>query len=228
MVIPLRDSVRGRSVPWVTYSLIVANTVVFALQATGGRALMDLLGAFALVPAHLSDPVRLVRSFFWPAATLFTSTFLHGSWLHLIGNMLYLWVFGDNVEDRLGRRRFLVFYLLSGGLAGLAHALANPTSPVPTVGASGAVAGVLGAYVLTYPRAVVLTLVPLGIVVPAIRIPVWIYLGVWFVLQLYSGLMPIWAHEVADVVAWWAHISGFLVGVALMRLMAPPPEQPLT
>lgn len=225
MVIPLRDSVRGRTVPWTTYSLLAANVLVFLLQVTGNDRFVRLLTAFALIPAHLFDTGYLLRSGFWPVATIFTSTFLHGSWLHLIGNMLYLWVFGDNVEDRLGHWRFLAFYLLCGGLAGLAHGLANPASTMPTIGASGAVAGVLGAYVFSYPRARVLTLIPIGWIVPALRIPVWIYLGIWFLLQLYSGLMPLWAHEMANLVAWWAHISGFLVGIALVRLMAPAPEQ---
>jgi membrane associated rhomboid family serine protease len=224
MVIPLRDSVRGQVVPWVNYGLVGLNTLVFLLQVADPVLFARMLEYCALVPAHLLDPGTLLRRGFWPLVTLFTSTFLHGSWLHLIGNMLYLWVFGDNVEDRLGHRRYLGFYLLSGGLAGLAHALANPTATIPTVGASGAVAGVLGAYVITYPQARVLTLVPLGLIVPAIRIRVWAYLGLWFLIQLYSGLMPLWAHQVADMVAWWAHISGFLIGISLLKLLAPSPE----
>lgn len=229
MVIPLRDSVRGRTVPWTTFGLLSANVLVFLLQATGDDRFIRLVMAFAVIPAHVFDPAYLVRAGFWPVITLFTSSFLHGSWLHLIGNMLYLWVFGDNVEDRLGHWRFLLFYLLCGALAALAHVLANPSSVVPTIGASGAVAGVLGAYVFSYPRARVLALVPIGWLVPALRLPVWLYLGLWFLLQLYSGLMPLWAHEIADLVAWWAHISGFLVGIALIKLMAPAPrEEPLS
>lgn len=223
MVLPLRDSVRTRKTPWVIYALITANLALFAAEVAGGRAAYRLLSVLSVIPARMLDPHVWLLTFGWPLVTLVTSTFLHGSWTHVIGNMLYLWVFGDNIEDRLGRGRFILFYLLCGALANVAHVLANPTSRVPTIGASGAVAGVLGAYILSYPRARVLTLVPIGLIVPAFRVPAWAYLGLWFVLQLVSGLAPIWARELTQTVAFWAHISGFLTGIALVRLLDPTP-----
>lgn len=220
MVLPLRDSVRTHKTPWVTYALIATNLAVFAAEVAGGPAVYRLLSMLAVIPVRILNPHVWILTFGWPLVTLLTSTFLHGSWTHVIGNMLYLWVFGDNIEDRLGRVRFFLFYVLCGVLANVAHVLANPTSRVPTIGASGAVAGVLGAYILSYPRARVLTLVPVGLIVPAFRVPAWAYLGLWFVLQLVSGLAPIWAQELTQTVAFWAHISGFLTGIALVRLLS--------
>lgn len=220
MVLPLRDSVRTHKTPWVTYALIATNLAVFAAEVAGGPAVYRLLSMLAVIPVRILNPHVWILTFGWPLVTLLTSTFLHGSWTHVIGNMLYLWVFGDNIEDRLGRVRFFLFYVLCGVLANVAHVLANPTSRVPTIGASGAVAGVLGAYILSYPRARVLTLVPIGLIVPAVRVPAWAYLGLWFVLQLVSGLAPIWAQELTQTVAFWAHISGFLTGIALVRLLS--------
>lgn len=225
MVLPLRDSVRTRMTPWVTYALIATNVAVFAAEVAGGRAVYRLLTTAAVIPVQFLNPQVWMLTLGWPLVTLVTSTFLHGSWTHVIGNMLYLWVFGDNIEDRLGRVRFAAFYVLCGALANVAHVLANPTSRIPTIGASGAVAGVLGAYILSYPRARVLTLVPIGLIVPAFRVPAWAYLGLWFVLQLISGLAPIWARELTQTVAFWAHISGFLAGIALVRLLGPVPDR---
>lgn len=227
MAFPLRDSVRTRNRPWVTYSLIAANVAVFVLELASGLDAYELVSLFAVIPRLLLNPAVWAATAGWPAVTLFTSTFLHGSWGHLLGNMLYLWVFGDNVEDWLGRWQFLLFYLLCGALASVAHVLANPASGVPTIGASGAVAGVLGGYILGFPRARVLTLIPIGFFVPAIRIPAWTYLGFWFLVQLASGLAPIWVRELTQTVAFWAHISGFLAGIALARLLAPAGGEPL-
>ncbi len=227
MTFPLRDSVRTRSRPWVTYTLILLNVLVFLLEVASGTAAYDLLMSFAVVPIQALSPAFWLASLGWPIVTLFTSTFFHGSWTHLIGNMLYLWVFGDNVEDWLGHGRFILFYILCGVLAGVAHIFANPTSTTPTIGASGAVAGVLGGYILRYPRARVLTLMPIGFFVPAFPVPAWAYLGFWFIVQLASGLAPIWVQEVTQTVAFWAHISGFLVGIALARLMGPVAGEPL-
>lgn len=221
MVFPLRDSPRIRRRPWVTYSLIAANLLFFLVEVAAGPEAYRMLSLFGIIPVRVLSPSYWILTLGWPLATLFTSTFLHGSWGHVLGNMLYLWVFGDNMEDLLGRGRFLLFYALCGTLAGIAHVLANPTSIVPTIGASGAVAGVLGGYILSFPRARVLTLVPIGIVVPAFRVPAWAYLGLWFGIQLVSGLAPIWTREVTQSVAFWAHISGFLSGIALARLLRP-------
>jgi membrane associated rhomboid family serine protease len=148
--------------------------------------------------------------------TLLTSLFLHGGWLHVGGNMLYLWIFGDNVEDRLGRIRFLVFYLLCGVAASGVHILANPHSTVPTIGASGAIAGVLGAYLLLYPGARVLTLIPLGFYLQVVQLPAFFFLGFWFLIQFISGAASLAARGGgAGGIAWWAHIGGFAAGIIL-------------
>jgi membrane associated rhomboid family serine protease len=227
MVLPLFDSLRTRRQAWMTYTLILVNVVAFLTEAWGGPAAYILLSLFAVVPSHVLSLPFWVQTFGWPLVTLVGSTFLHGSWTHLVGNMLYLWVFGDNIEDLLGPVRYLVFYMLCGTFANLAHILANPLSTVPTIGASGAVAGVLGAYILCYPRATVLTLVPLGFFVPAFRVPAWAYLSLWFLLQVVSGLAPIWVRDVTQTVAFWAHIVGFLSGIALVRLLRPQPMAPI-
>ncbi|HWI53403.1 MAG TPA: rhomboid family intramembrane serine protease, partial [Symbiobacteriaceae bacterium] len=170
MVFPLRDSIRSRRRPWVTWGLVAANLLVFLAEVAAAHSVYDLLDLFAVVPTQALAARVWLASGGWPLVTLFTSVFFHGSWLHLLGNMLYLWVFGDNVEDILGHGRYLVFYLLCGVLANLAHILANPTSAVPTIGASGAVAGVLGAYLFSFPRARVLTVFQLGLFVPVLPI----------------------------------------------------------
>jgi membrane associated rhomboid family serine protease len=221
MVFPLRDSIRTRRRPWVTYTLIVLNVAVFLVEVSAGDLAYDLLDLFAVVPTRVLDLRVWLSTLGWPLVTLVTSTFFHGSWAHLIGNMLYLWVFGDNIEDLLGRGRYLLLYMLCGVLANIAHILANPLSSALTIGASGAVAGVLGAYLLSFPRARILTLIPVGFIVPAVPIAASVYLAFWFLTQLFSGLAPIWVRDVTQTVAFWAHISGFLSGFALVRLLRP-------
>lgn len=152
-----------------------------------------------------------------PWLTLVTSTFIHGGWTHVIMNMLFLWVFGDNVEDRLGRFRYLVFYLAAGVAANLTHGLAAPGADVPVIGASGAIAGVLGAYFLAFPRARITSLVFLGIFITIARVPAVVFLVIWFILQLFMGLTTIGA--AGQTVAWWAHIGGFAAGAALYALL---------
>ena len=214
---PLKDTVRSRSFPWMNWLLIILNVVVFLHEAHMGRAeLARFVGTYGMVPARLwSAPAEA-----WP--TLLTSMFLHGGWFHLLSNMWVLFIFGDNVEDRMGSLRYLVFYLLSGIAAGLVQAAVQPTSLVPTVGASGAIAGVLGAYMLFFPRGRVLTLVPVFVFITFIEIPAWFFIGVWFLTQLYSGwmaLLPYGAHTMGGV-AWWAHIGGFMFGVIFARAFA--------
>jgi len=221
MVLPLRDSPRVRSRPWVNWLLLTANLAIFLLEVGSPAAGEWLVENLALVPTDLLSPSAWAASGGRPLVTLFASAFLHGSWGHVLGNMLYLWVFGDNIEERLGHWRYLLFYLLCAALANVAHAVANPTSAVATIGASGAVAGVLGGYIFSYPRARVLTLVPIGPIVPAVRLPAWVFLGLWFLVQLASGLAPIWLHDLVQNVAFWAHINGFLSGVALAQILAP-------
>jgi len=174
----------------------------------------EFIAQYAVVPYHLLN-------FYSPVETIIkltTTMFLHGGWLHLLGNMLYIWIFGDNVEDRMGRGRFIIFYLLTGYIATLTHVYFLPHSTVPMVGASGAIAGILGAYFVLYPRAKVLTLVPIFIFITFIRIPALLFLGVWFLLQVINQTMISSAE--AQSVAWWAHIGGFVAGAVLIKLFS--------
>jgi membrane associated rhomboid family serine protease len=215
MVIPLRDDNPTRSTPVVSYGIIGACVLVYLWQATlGPRAGQAAVYALGLVPAVLLQGASLPPeiALIPPTATVFTSMFLHGGWLHLIGNMLYLWIFADNIEDSMGHGRFIVFYLLCGIAAALAQALPAPGSEIPMVGASGAISGVLGAYLILHPRAHVLVLVPLGFFSQITRLPAVLVLGLWFLLQLISEIgAPLGAG-----VAFRAHIGGFLAGMALI------------
>lgn len=217
-MLPLRDTVRSSTFPVVNLSLIAVNVLVFLAEASMGQAgFTRVVSRFGLVPARLSlvDP--------GPWFTLLSSMFLHGSWFHLISNMWTLFIFGDNVEDRMGRGRYLAFYLLSGLAAALTHSLFAAGSRMPTVGASGAIAGVLGAYFLLYPEGRVLTFIPLFFLPWLVEIPAFIYLGFWFFSQLSSGLLSL-GHlgtgATFSGIAWWAHIGGFLVGILLVRPFA--------
>ncbi len=211
-MIPLRDVIPSRTTPIVTIGIIAANAIAFwfelSLPAPGRQV---LLRDFGLVPA----------AFAWP--TLLSSMFLHGGWLHIIGNMWYLWIFGDNVEDRLGHGRYLVFYLLCGAAAGIAQAMVSPDSWVPTIGASGAIAGVMGAYFVLYPRSRVLTLFPLLVV---IEIPAVFFLGFWFLMQLFSGVGSI-ARTAGSQggIAVWAHVAGFVAGAIGIFVFRRPERQ---
>ncbi len=217
---PIRDTVRSRSFPIANYGLIAINVVVFLFEVSlGTRGFDRFIAAFGVVPARLvslSQPYRLI--------TLATSMFLHGSWFHLISNMWTLFIFGDNVEDRMGSVRYVIFYILAGGIAGITHVLFSSASQVPTVGASGAIAGVLGAYFVLYPSARVTTLVPLFILPWFIDIPAVLFIGVWFLSQLSSGLLSLGAYGSFGGIAWWAHIGGFVVGLILVRLFALKPK----
>ncbi len=213
-MIPLRDNIRSRRRPWITYLLIGVNTAVFLYQLSLSHGeLNELLRTYAVIPMRIGGPLALLFPERWPQLiTLFSAMFLHGSWFHYGGNMLYLWIFGDNVEGSMGGIRYLLFYLLTGAIGNLAHVTMNAHSPVPTIGASGAIAGILGAYLLMFPYARVMTLVPLGIFFTVAEIPALVFLLVWFLLQLISGLSPMGA----QAVAWWAHIGGFLAGVFMV------------
>ena len=220
-MIPLRDTIPSRSLSWVTRGLLLVNIGVFVIEVLQSQALETLIFRFGVVPTHwvvssLSD------LWDWPQLflTLVTSQFLHGGVFHLASNMLYLWIFADNVEDRLGHGRFLLLYLASGVTAAVAQILISPHSSVPMVGASGAIAGVLGAYWLLFPAARIVTLIPLGFFWETIEVPAFVFLGLWFLLQWFHGLTSI--GQVADVggVAFWAHIGGFvagLFGIAVLR-----------
>ncbi len=237
-MIPLKDDAPRVTTPYVTYTLIAVNTLVFLLEMWiglgGPRQLDRFIFQFGMVPARISvvlydqgyvpwNLVYQLQARYVPAAAafvpIFTSMFLHGSWLHLIFNMLALWIFGDNVEDYAGHFRYLVLYLLSGLAAAALHTLFNFSSTVPTVGASGAIAGVMGAYFVLYPRARVLTLVPFFFVF-FVWLPAWIVLGYFFITQFLSGAATsIVAHSGGSTgIAFWAHVGGFLGGMFLVKL----------
>jgi len=212
-MLPIRDTIRSRTFPIVNLSIIAVNVVVFLFEEIlPHQTLEPLFRYFGLVPAELSliNPIR------W--FTLITSMFLHGSWFHLISNMWTLYIFGDNVEDRMGSGRYLLYYLLAGTAAGLTQVFSMPASTLPTIGASGAIAGVLGAYFILYPGAKVITMIPVFIFPWFVDIPAFLYLGIWFVSQLSSGLLSLGAVSDFGGVAWWAHIGGFVFGFLMVRL----------
>jgi membrane associated rhomboid family serine protease len=223
-VIPLRDANPTHRTPVVTLGLIVACFVMFAyelgLLATSEASLNAFVLEWGVVPADLGAAWESGDLASQETLTLLASQFLHGGWLHLLGNMLYLWIFGNNIEDRLGRLRFLVFYLGGGVAAGLAQSLIDPSSTVPMVGASGAIAATLGAYLVLYPRARITTLVFLGFFYQLINVPAIVVLGFWFVLQLLDGLASLGVGSAGGGVAFFAHIGGFVAGAVAVRLFA--------
>ena len=235
-MIPLKDDVPSRSLPIVTLALIALNVAANVYQVSlalavdpAGRAAAD-----AFVFEFGATPCRLTATcdrgdFPSPYVTVFTSMFLHGSPLHVGGNMLYLWIFGDNVEDTLGHGRFLLFYMMSGVAAAAAQTISSPMSTIPMIGASGAVSGVLGAYLLLFPYATILTLMIFGFFVRSLHIPAVIVLGFWIVLQLINGWLTVSASAMgrgeSGGVAWFAHIGGFLAGMLLLLLFRPRPSR---
>jgi membrane associated rhomboid family serine protease len=216
-MIPLRDDNPAQRTPVVTRTLIVLNVLVFMVELSHGDALPELLRDWGLVPGRLFASFMGATSLPVELGTVFTSLFLHAGWLHLIGNMWYLWIFGDNVEDRMGSWRFLAFYLSAGLIAALVHSAFIPGSPIPTVGASGAIAGVLGAYALAFPRARVMTLIPIFFFFQVVAVPALLLLGIWFLLQFISGTLSFGAGS--GGVAWWAHIAGFVYGFVAMGML---------
>jgi membrane associated rhomboid family serine protease len=223
-MIPIRDDTPRFSTPFVTYFIIALNAVVFLFELSVGgqshRALNSLMYQFGVVPGHFE---RVLAA--WPASSLvglflpiLTSMFLHASWLHIIGNMWVLWIFGDNIEDYLGHFVYLLFYLVSGFAAAIAHILLNAGSDVPSVGASGAIAGVMGAYFVLYPRARVLVWFP---PIFLFHLPAWLVLGYWFFVQFMSGAATSIAEtsQTSGGIAFWAHVGGFVAGVVLIKVL---------
>ena len=210
-MIPIRDQIKTRRTPVVNYILIALNVIVFILGWLVGAGQNDALTyEFALIPVNfISTPSDLGN-----IRDIFTSMFMHAGLLHLAGNMLYLWIFGDNVEDRLGHGRYLLFYLAGGVVASLTHVLTNPASAVPTVGASGAIAAVLGAYLVLYPQSRILTFIPIGYFMTLKLVPAIIVLGMWFILQLFNGVLSLGGPDVGGT-AFWAHIGGFVAGMLM-------------
>lgn len=213
-MIPLRDTQPSYSTPVITGILIALNVVLFLFEVSLDEfSRNEFISIFGIVPARFQ--------YF----DLFSSMFLHGGWMHLIGNMWFLWIYGDNIEDILGKGRFVLFYLLCGVAAGLVHVLLNPASRVPTIGASGAIAGVMGAYMAKFPHSRILTLVPIFIFIQLIEIPAVLILAYWFLLQIFSGVGEIGHSNVSQGgVAWFAHIGGFVAGYVLVRIMGPTPR----
>jgi membrane associated rhomboid family serine protease len=206
-MIPLRDVIPSRTTPWVTILLIALNALVFFYELSLPEgALRQLFETYGLVPAEFS----------WVAA--FTAMFLHSGWVHAGGNLLSLWIFGDNVEDRMGHGRYLFFYLLAGLVANLAQTWAYPNSPLPLIGASGAIAGVMGAYLVMFPHSRVLVLIPIIIFIEIIEVPAVFFLGFWFLMQLLGGVGSLAEPGATGGVAFWAHAGGFLTGLAGVAL----------
>ena len=201
-MIPLRDVVPSRTTPYITITIIALNALAWLFELSlPHQAVNEFIAVYGVVPAAFSAP------------TLITSMFLHGGWSHVLGNMWYLWIFGDNVEDRFGHAGFLAFYLAGGVTSAVMHVAIYPGSPIPTVGASGAIAGVLGAYAVLYPRARVVTLVPIVFFLQIVSLPALLVLGLWFVFQFFSGAFALGG--AGGGVAWWAHVWGFIFGMAV-------------
>jgi len=224
-MIPLRDANPVRRTPVATIAIIVACIAAFAYRlglestADGGAAVDAFFEQYGLVPAHLSAAIESGRGLGEQGLSILTSMFLHVDLQHIVGNMIFLWIFGNNIEDRLGRLGFIAFYLLAGVTAAATQFAIDPSSTVPMVGASGAISAILGAYVVLFPGARVLSLVFLVFFYQLIEVPAWAYLGFWFVLQLVDGLGSLGAAGSQGGVAFFAHIGGFLVGVAVGLLL---------
>lgn len=228
-MIPIRTTAPRFRRPTIVLLLIATNTLVFLAQNTlPPRESFAFVVEYALIPLRYTDPQWAVGVGLDPTnrLPLFTNIFMHSGWLHLIGNMWTLWLFGGSVEDRLGRLRFTLFYLACGLAASWAHLVFNATSQIPTLGASGAIAAVMGAHITLFPRSRVLLLIPIIIIPLFIPMPIFLYAGIWFALQLAQGAGALFlGPTMAGGVAWWAHIGGFLAGLLLIRLIAPPVER---
>ncbi len=220
-MIPLKDTIPHRHTPFITYLLIVINVLIFFYELSlPPHYLNKLLYTFGLVPARYSHPdwasfLGLHFDNYWP---FFTCMFLHGGWFHIISNMWCLWLFGDNVEDKFGHFGFFMFYIICGLIASFTHYYFNADSTVPVIGASGAIAGVMGAYFVMFPKSRILTLIPIFFIPFFIEIPAVIFLGFWFLSQLFSGTVILFASSHVAGIAWWAHIGGFVAGMILHKI----------
>jgi len=225
---PIKDSVPSRSVPVMTRGLILVNVIVFFFELTlPQQSVEQLFYLFGIVPARFTHPdwaasVGFAIDNYWP---ILTHQFLHGGWLHIIANMWVLWIFGDNVEDRMGPVRFTIFYLVCGSIAGLTQVLTNPDSTLPSLGASGAIAGVLGAYFLFYPTARLIVMFPIFFFPFFFEVPAVFYLAIWFFVQLFSGTLALAGPQQVGGIAWWAHIGGFVSGMLLCWLFVRGPRR---
>ncbi len=217
-MIPYKDDNPTYTFPYITIGIIVLNVIIFLLQVTAQSGMKEATYAYGAIPHYLltfekNQPIH-------PVMTIFSSMFMHGGLFHIGGNMLYLWIFGNNIEDRIGHFRFILFYLFCGIFAAYAYAITNSQSTIPMIGASGAVSGILGAYLLLFPKASVHTLIFLGFFITTIKIPALIVIGFWAIIQFINGLISARLHE-AGGVAWFAHIGGFLIGLVTIKLWLP-------
>ena len=216
-MIPIRDRNPSGTFPYVTIGIIVINVLIFLYELSLGSGLGEFIMKFGVVPLKVSyysqaSDLTFINTFF----PFISSMFLHGGFIHLIGNMWFLWIFGDNIEDKLGHFKFIAFYFLCGIIASSVHVFFNSQSNVPCIGGSGAIAGVLGAYMITFPRARVVTIVPLFVFIQVMELPAIVVLGFWFVIQFFNGAASITASASGAGVAWWAHIGGFVAGVIIL------------
>ncbi|MBV9573745.1 MAG: rhomboid family intramembrane serine protease [Acidobacteriales bacterium] len=225
-MIPIRDDQPRFTTPYVTYFIVALNVIIFlfefSLSLQSRAALNDVIYQFGIIPSHITQAIGFhSNNGFAAFIPILTSMFLHASWLHIIGNMWVLWIFGDNIEDYLGHFAYLLFYLFSGFAAAITHILLNANSLAPTVGASGAIAGIMGAYFVLFPKARVLTLVPLIIFFTFWWLPAWIVLGYWFLLQFLSGAATsiTTTNQNNGGIAFWAHVGGFVAGIILIKLL---------
>jgi membrane associated rhomboid family serine protease len=229
-MIPLRDTIESRRTPYVTWGLIALNIAVFCYERSLGAAFLPgFLEGFGLVPARFTDPLWAASASFLPGTgiSILMSLFLHMNWAHLAANLWTLWIFGDNVEDRMGHARFLLFYFLTGLLAGVVHCLVHPHSTIPAIGASGSIAGVLGAYILLFPKSRIVVAIPIGLFFFFARLPAIFYLLIWIGTQIVSGTMASLGSESMEGIAWWAHTGAFLSGVAICRSFLLPAPRPV-
>jgi membrane associated rhomboid family serine protease len=215
-MIPIRDAIRSKTFPIVNLLIIVLNVLAFLWQLSQGAHLRETFYLYGIVPIRYSDPGLSAQfTAFEQVFPFITSMFLHGGFFHILGNMWFLYIFGDNIEDRLGHIRYLIFYLLCGIAAGLIHLYTNWDSRLPTIGASGAISGIMGAYLLLYPRSRILTLIPIFFFLHFVEIPAFIFLGYWLLIQIFSASLT---HKNVGGIAWWAHIGGFMVGLVFIKL----------
>jgi membrane associated rhomboid family serine protease len=214
-MIPLRHTLTRRDTPYVNRALVAANVIVFIAQLLMGPLTERVIQTFGFMPARFLDPGTFHYQPWEVAITLVTSLFLHGGFVHLIGNLIYLWVFGDGVEDALGHARYFLFFVACGAMGSLTHTMLFPTSTVPSIGASGSIAGILGAFLVLRPHARIVTLFPLVVYWAMAEIPALLFLPVWFLMQFFNGVLSLQAaratQEVAGI-AWWAHVGGFAFG----------------
>lgn len=215
-MIPIRDTIRSKTIPVVNYLIIGINIITFFWQLSLGPYLRDALFLYGIVPIRYSDPeISAQFTKFQQLIPFISSMFLHGGFLHIVGNMWFLYIFGDNIEDRLGHFRYLIFYLLCGIVAGIVHLYTNWESKIPTIGASGAISGIMGAYLILYPQSRILTLIPIFLFFQFVEIPAFIFLGYWFLIQLFSASIT---PKSIGGIAWWAHIGGFLAGLLFVKI----------